>query len=160
MKPETAARLAYAANILILGPVLWSLFAHSGDGALTAFGGTVRNEDGLRLLVASLWLAILMLSAVGLARPKPLLAVLALQVVYKACYLAVFVLPALVREGWSAVPVGVAVCFLVIVALWPLVIYRNLATPPDGDRILPVGSDPRKRVDSPTPDPRARVPRG
>jgi hypothetical protein len=37
--------------------------------------------------------------------------------VYKACYLAVFVVPTLVREGWAAVPVGISVFFLVIVAL-------------------------------------------
>lgn len=140
MTPETAARLAYAANVLILAPVLWSLFSHAGNGGLAAFGGAVRNEDGLRLLVASVWLAVLVLSAAGLAWPRTLLPVLAFQVVYKACYLAVYVAPVLVRDGTAAVPWGVAVCFLAIVVLWPGVIWLNV--PPVGSGAFTTGVRP------------------
>lgn len=132
MTPEAAARLAYAANILILAPVLWSLFRHSGPGELAAFNNAVRNEDGLRLLVAALWFSILALSAVGLFHPRAVAAVLALQVIYKACYLAVFVGPTLVRSGPDAVPWGVAVSFAVIVLVWPVVLYRLAVTGPVG----------------------------
>lgn len=132
MTPETAARLAYAANILILAPVLWSLFRHTGPGELAAFNNAVRNEDGLRLLVASLWLAILVLSAGGLAWPRAMAPVLALQVIYKSCYVIAFVLPALIRGGGGTVPWGVAGSFAAIVLVWPLVIYRLVATGPVG----------------------------
>lgn len=125
MTPETLARLAYAANILILAPVVWSLLAHRGEGPLAAFSGAVRNEDGLRLLVTSVWLAVLILSVAGLVWPRPLLALLGFQVVYKACYLALYVVPVWRDRGSSAVPRGVALAFVVIVLLWPVVLSLN-----------------------------------
>ncbi len=125
MTAQTGARCAYAANILILVPVLVMLFTEHGEGGLRTFEGTISNVDGLRLLVGSLWLGILVLSAAGLRRPCVFLPVLALQVIYKATYLAVYVIPRWWADGAAAVPWGVTVSFAAIVTVWPVVLYAN-----------------------------------
>lgn len=113
---------AYAVNILILVPVLLAL-SRGVDGV---FAGRVADSEGLRWLVFSLWLAILLLSTAGLFRPRELWPVLALQVIYKGAWLAVFALPLAVREGMGAVPWGVAATFIPIVILWPPILIITL----------------------------------
>lgn len=119
----TGLRLAYLFNIVVLFPVLWSLYRHAGAGPLAAFQGKVANVDGLRLLVAALWLAVLLCSAAGLAWPAPFAALLVFQVVYKATYLATYVAPAWRAGGSGAVPLGIAGVFLFIVLVWPLLLW-------------------------------------
>ncbi len=77
-------------------------------------------------MVACLWLGVAVVSAGGLVWPRACLALLMFQVVHKAAYLAVFVVPAWRAGGSAAVPRGVAVCFVAIEALWPVVIWMNL----------------------------------
>jgi hypothetical protein len=112
-------RIAYIANIIILVPVCWSMFRSSGVSDV--FGGIVENSEGLRLLVGSLWLAILGASIVGLAYPGPLRIVLLLQVAYKATWLISFIVPRL-REG-SPVPTGISVVFAAIVLTYPVIFW-------------------------------------
>lgn len=66
MLPDNLLRIAYIANIVILTPVLFSMFADGGQKSIRAFESKVPNSDGLRLLVASLWFAILVMSVIGL----------------------------------------------------------------------------------------------
>ncbi|MBK7840874.1 MAG: hypothetical protein IPJ49_25000 [Candidatus Obscuribacter sp.] len=73
MLPDNLLRIAYIANIIILTPVLFSMFADGGQKSIRAFQGTVTNSDGLRLLVASLWFAILIMSIIGLWLPWQLM---------------------------------------------------------------------------------------
>lgn len=115
-------RLAYAFNIAVLLPVVWSLYVHEGQGALAAFNGRVENADGLRLLVAAFWSAVIICSALGLWRPHAFSALLVFQVVYKSIYLATFAWPAWRAGGMSAVPLGVTAVFAFIVAAWPFII--------------------------------------
>jgi hypothetical protein len=120
---ELALRLAYGFNILVLAPVLFGLYRHQGAGEIAVIGGGVANSDGLRLLVASLWLAVLVLSAVALmTQPRAFVALLVFQVVYKAAYLATYVLPVLRSRGWEAVPMGPSAVFVFIVLVWPFII--------------------------------------
>ena len=123
---DTLLRLAYAANILILLPVLFVLHRDRGAASLAVFDRTVANSDGLRQLVMALWLAIAACSALGLLAPRFFLPVLLLQVFYKSAWLVSFVLPRLRRVGRKAVPWGVTISFLVIVALWPFLLARAL----------------------------------
>ncbi|MEL7429593.1 MAG: hypothetical protein AAFN43_06300 [Pseudomonadota bacterium] len=107
---------AYVANIAILVPVCWSLFA-SGSVA-GVFEGRVAESDGLRLLVASLYLAILAASVGGLFFPVFFAPLLLLQVFYKACWLLVFILP-LYLSG-EPLPTGISVTFIIIVVSYPV----------------------------------------
>lgn len=122
---EFFARAAFLANILILLPVLISLFKDE-RAQLQVFESTVENSSGLRLLVGSLWLAILLLSVAGLGNPKFFIPILMLQVIYKANYLAFYVLPRIRKYGLEQTPRGLSLSFLIIVLLWPAIIIANL----------------------------------
>lgn len=119
---ETGAllRLAYVANILILVPVCWAMFF--GNASASVFQGTVTDSQGLRLLVASLWAAILSASVLGLFMPLLFAPLLLVQIIYKAMWLALFVLP-LVLAGKPA-PWGIAGIFVAIVLTYPFVLWR------------------------------------
>lgn len=113
--------LPYIANIVILVPVVWMMFgAQTGP---TLFGGDVENSEGLRLLVGSLWFAILLASVAGLFAPHFFRPVLLIQIVYKATWLAAFVMPLWMRGG--EVPWGIAVIFAAIVAIWPFFFWAS-----------------------------------
>lgn len=115
-------RLAYAANILILVPVVGALL---WSGTAAVFGAGIPDSPPLRLLVAALWGAILLCSVLGLAQPRAMAGVLVLQVLYKTGWLATFVLPAW-RAG-DPVPWGPAFTFVPIVLLWPVLLWRAFA---------------------------------
>lgn len=123
MNPNLFLQIAYAANIFILVPVCASMFLTVGGG--NVFAGTVTESAGLRLMVASLWLAILLASLAGLFLPRFFAPVLLIQIVYKSVWLAVFVAP-LVMQGkpW---PPGIAICFLAIVISYPVLFWLGYA---------------------------------
>ena len=120
MTVSTALRGAYLFNIAVLLPVILSLYAHEGRGALAAFNAKVDNVDGLRLLVAALWSGVLVASVLGLWRPEAFAGLLVFQVIYKAIWLVTFVLPVWRSGGATAVPWGVTSVFIFIVLLWPV----------------------------------------
>ena len=116
-------RLAYAANILILVPVCWGMFA--GGGVASVFEGKVDESAGLRLLVGSLWFAILACSAAGLALPKLFAPVLVVQIIYKSLWLALFVAPLVIAGRSSDVPWGISASFIAIVATYPWLLWKS-----------------------------------
>ena len=116
-----AVRLVFGANVLVAGIVgAMTLFWPSAAKALV-FGNTVDPSAALRI-VGSFWLAIALLSAFGVFHPRPLLAVLVVQLLYKGLWLLVVALPAVVARDTSALPAGVAAFFLVWVSVLPFVI--------------------------------------
>lgn len=126
MTLDVLLRAAYGANILILVPVVAALFTTASPAAV--FGPGVSESPGLRLLVASLWAAILLCSVFGLFAPRAFVAILLLQVIYKSTWLLAYVLP--VWRSGEAVPWGPAVTFALIVLIWPVILaaeYRRIA---------------------------------
>ena len=117
MTVDLALRLAYGANIAILAPVVTLLLTSPAN---RVFGASTPDVASLKLLVAALWGAILLCSVVGLFRPQAMTAILLLQVIYKAGWLAIFVVPAM-RAG-EAVPWGPAITFVPIVLIWPFIL--------------------------------------
>ncbi len=113
-------RVAYAANILILVPVVWSMFFSGGTAGV--FEGKVTDSEGLRLLVGSLWLAILLASVAGLAWPAIVAPLLMVQVIYKATWLATYVWP---HRDDPGIPVGISAVFLGIVLVWPVLLWLS-----------------------------------
>lgn len=117
MNADLLLRFAYGANVVILTPVVASLL--SGP-ASRIFGPQTPDVVSMKLLIASLWGAILVCSVIGLFQPRVMLAILVLQVVYKSAWLLLFVAPT-----WHAgdpVPWGPTLVFLPIVLLWPAAI--------------------------------------
>ena len=117
-------KIAYAANILILVPVVHAMFF--GRGVSDVFAGRVDESLGLRLLVASLWTAILLGSVAGLWWPRFFAAVLPIQILYKSLWLVLFIVPLAQRSGWDAVPKGISITFLIIVLTYPFILWFAL----------------------------------
>lgn len=115
-------QIAYLANLVILGPVLVSMFRDAGTKEIRAFQSQVENSDGLRLLVASLWFAIFVLSIAGIFQPEAFVPVLLLQVIYKLVYLIAYVLPTARARGLNGIPQGLSLSFVLIVIAWPVLI--------------------------------------
>jgi hypothetical protein len=120
------AQVAYALNIVILAPVLVSMYCDKDSTAIRAFQGSIKNSEGLRLLVAAIWLSILLLSLAGFIWPKLFLPVLMLQVVYKSLFLLTYCLPRLKAGKIEEVPIGLSISFLLIVLAYPIVIFYGL----------------------------------
>jgi hypothetical protein len=120
-------KVAYALNVFILTPVLVSMYTDSNGCPVRAFQGTITNSEGLRILVASLWSAILLLSLAGFFWPKFFLPVLMLQVIYKFLFLVTYCLPRLKAREFDEVPVGLSISFLLIVLTYPVIIAYCLA---------------------------------
>lgn len=115
----------YGFNILILVPVVWSMFF--GPGVDNVFEAKVPESAGLRIMVGSLWLAILAASFAGFMWPSFFAPLVLVQIVYKLTWLLVFVLP-LVRAK-EPFPVGISVVFAIIVVTYPVLFW--LATRAD-----------------------------
>ena len=118
-------RLPYFANILILMPVCIAMLR--GIGASAVFEGKTEPSRGLESLVAAIWTTILCLSFAGLLAPREFLPLLLFQVVYKAIWLALYVVPRALRYGFEAIPVGITLSFSAIVAIWPVFIWVGYA---------------------------------
>jgi hypothetical protein len=116
--------LAYCFNILILIPVVFAMLF--GAGVTDVFEGKVSESAGLRLMVGSLWCAILVASVAGLAWPAFFAPVLIVQVIYKSLWLLLFVVP-LARVG-APIPFGISAVFAVIIVSYPILFW--LATRP------------------------------
>jgi hypothetical protein len=106
----------YLLNILILVPICYSMFL--GGGVANVFEGLVAESAGLRLMVGSLWLAILAASIAGLVWPAFFAPVILVQVFCKLTWLVVFIAP-LWRAG-QAFPVGISAVFAFIVVTYPI----------------------------------------
>lgn len=120
-------RIPFVINLIILVPVCWAMARAPDGGVASVFGGRVAPSEGFRLIVWSMWMAILLGSVVGLVAPQRMLPMLGLQVIYKTLWLLVFALPLFRAEGWSAVPGGVTASFLFIVVVWPVFLWRYWA---------------------------------
>jgi hypothetical protein len=110
---------AYLANIAILVPVCHAMFL--GGGVSTVFEGKVAESAGLRLLVGSLWMAILVASIAGLRWQAFFAPLLVVQIIYKATWLTVFVLPFWLNG--QPIPAGISIVFAAIVIAYPVLLW-------------------------------------
>ena len=107
----------YVLNILILLPVVTGLLR----GSMAAFPGAP-DAAVLRIMVASLWSGVMIMSALALIAPLLFWPLLVFQVVYKSVFVILWVWPALVRPDGAAIPWGPVGVFLFIIAVWPFFI--------------------------------------
>ncbi len=113
--------IPYVLNILILVPVVAGLIRHPVGEALAAFGG-IADAPALRMLVASLWAGVLVVSALALMDPLRFWPVLLFQVVYKTLFMLLWVVPIWLGRAEGVIPVGPVAVFGFIIAVWPFFI--------------------------------------
>ncbi len=121
-------RIPFAINILILVPVCWAMATTRDGGLASVFEAKVAPSEGLRIIVWSMWVAILLGSFAGLVWPQRMLPMLAVQIVYKSLWLLLFAWPLYRAGGWAAVPGGITASFMFIVLVWPFFLWRGLVS--------------------------------
>ena len=113
--------IPYAFNLLVLGPALLLIMQGKMD--------VLPEKDDMafqRLLIASLWLGVLLVSAVALFSPKDFWPVLVFQVVYNLVYAVGWVRPSLMGRAQTTVPRGAVVILALMIVTWPIFIYAAL----------------------------------
>ncbi len=114
--------IPYIANIVILIPVCTSVLFGTGEAV---FEGKVAESEGFRLLVGSLWTAILIASIAGLWKPGYFAPIILAQIIYKSLWLILFIAPQL--AAGNAIPLGISLTFAVIVVTYPVFFALSLS---------------------------------
>ena len=114
-----ALKIIYVANIIVAGNIGINSTFYPEKAIKTVFQNAYASTEIVRL-VGCLWLAIAILSVLGLFRPMTFSPVLLIQLIYKGTWLLVVALPA-IRHN-QAYPSGMAGFFLVWVLVLPFII--------------------------------------
>ena len=114
-----AIKIMYAANVIVAGWISMSSLFFPKTAQQTVFSNAFEYSEALRL-VGALWLAIFILSAIGLFYPKQMLLVFVFQLIYKASWLLFAALPAIMNS--NPYPKAMAVFFLIWVLILPFII--------------------------------------
>lgn len=114
-----ALKIVYIANIIVAGWISTTSILNPNKAAITVFENAYQPTEVIRL-VGCLWLAITILSILGLWRPISFSPILLVQLIYKGTWLLVVALPA-IRSN-QPYPSGMALFFLIWVLVLPFVI--------------------------------------
>ena len=109
-------RLIYLANVFVAGSIAYSCLRGPERAAASVFQHAYAPSPAMTL-VGCLWLAIAVLSLLGLWRPVTFAPVLLLQFIYKGVWLAAVAYPAFRAD--AAYPRGMASFFVVWVLVLP-----------------------------------------
>ena len=114
-----ALKIVYIANIIVAGWISISSITSPTNAAATVFQNSYQPTEVMKL-VGCLWLAIAVLSILGLWRPISFSPILLVQLIYKGTWLIVVSLPAIKNN--QPYPTGMALFFLIWVLVLPFVI--------------------------------------
>ncbi len=115
----TLMKLMYFANIGVAGAISITSLFYPKIAQRTVFTEAFEYSEAIRL-VGALWLAIFLLSIVGLFYPKQMSLVFVFQLIYKSSWLLFAALPAILNN--QQYPKSMAIFFVVWVILLPFVI--------------------------------------
>ncbi len=114
-----ALKIIYIANIIVAGWISLTSIFNPKHSAVSVFQNAYQPTEVIRL-VGCLWLAIAVLSVLGLWRPVSFSPILLVQLIYKGTWLLVVALPAIKNN--QPYPSGMAGFFLVWCLVLPFVI--------------------------------------
>lgn len=116
-----AIRIVFGANILAEGAAgIWGLYEPIAASRFLFMGNAVAPMP-MRML-AAVWLACALLSAIGLSRAVRFSVLLLVQLVYKGIWLAAVALPAIVRFDLDLLPGAITFFTFTWVLVLPFVI--------------------------------------
>jgi hypothetical protein len=114
-----ALKIIYIANIIVAGWIsLTSIFSPK-TAAKIVFQNAYQSTEIMRL-VGCLWLAIAILSLLGIWRPISFSPILFVQLIYKGTWLLIVAIPAI--RANQPYPSGMALFFLIWVLVLPFII--------------------------------------
>jgi hypothetical protein len=114
-----ALKIVYVANIIVAGWISLTSMMSPKRAAETVFQNSYQPTEVIRL-VGCLWLAITILSILGLWKPISFSPILLVQLIYKGTWLLIVALPAI--KDNQPYPTGMALFFLIWVLVLPFVI--------------------------------------
>jgi hypothetical protein len=114
-----ALKIVYVANIIVAGWISLTSMMSPKRAAETVFQNSYQPTEVIRL-VGCLWLAITILSILGLWKPISFSPILLVQLIYKGTWLLIVALPAIKNN--QPYPTGMALLFLIWVLVLPFVI--------------------------------------
>lgn len=112
-------KIVYIANIIVAGWISITSITSPKKAAETVFQSSYPPTELIKL-VGCLWLAIAILSILGLWKPIAFSPILLVQLIYKGTWLLFVALPA-IKNG-QPYPTGMALFFLVWVFVLPFLI--------------------------------------
>jgi hypothetical protein len=112
-------KIIYIANIIVAGWISITSMSSPRRAAETVFQNSYQPTEVMKL-VGCLWLAITVLSLLGLWRPVAFSPILLIQLIYKGTWLLIVALPAIKNN--QSYPSGMALFFLIWVLVLPFVI--------------------------------------
>lgn len=114
-----AIKIVYFANIIVAGWISITSLFFPKTAQATVFSNDFAYSEAIRL-VGALWLAIFLLSVVGLFLPQQMSLVLLFQLIYKSSWLLFAALPAILQH--KPYPQGMTIFFIIWVIVLPFVI--------------------------------------
>lgn len=112
-------RIIYFLNIIVAGQIAFSAIINPQNSALTTFGNAYQPTEIIKL-VGCFWLAITIISILGIWKPIAFSPVLLLQLIYKGTWLIVVALPAIRND--IPYPKAMALFFVIWVLILPFLI--------------------------------------
>lgn len=117
-------KIMYLANIVVAGAISITSLFYPKVAQRTVFTKAFEYSEAIRL-VGALWLAIFVLSIIGLSYPKQMSLVFFFQLIYKSSWILFVALPAILNN--QPYPKSMAIFFVVWVVILPFVIpWKNL----------------------------------
>lgn len=118
----TLLQIAYVLDILVSLPVALTTLIGNDRAARFLFKSHLPENDSFRIILGSLWMAVLICSLAGIFFPNAMSPILLLQVIYKALWLLFFAVPRWLSGRRKEVPKRVAGICLATILAFPWVI--------------------------------------
>lgn len=110
------SQIVLVANVLVAGTIAVVSLSSATWASRTIYENQYMPHPTMQL-VGALWLAIALLSVVALFKPQPFAVVMGLQLIYKAAWLLLVAMPAILRH--EPYPKSMALFFVVWVLVLP-----------------------------------------
>ncbi len=115
-------QVGYVVDALVTAPIAFSMLSGSGKWIPRLLGEPVPPSPSLRMMLGSLWMALLLCVIVGIFRPVSMIPVLVLQLVYKGLWLAAFAAPRWMSGRSHEVSWQISRLFMAYVLIYPWLI--------------------------------------
>jgi ABC-type spermidine/putrescine transport system permease subunit I len=113
----TLLQIAYVLDIMVSVPVAFTTLIGHERAARFLFKESLPASDSFRIILGSLWMAVLLCCIAGIFFPIAMSPILLLQVIYKGLWLMLFAVPRWIGGRGAEVPKRITgICLATIIA--------------------------------------------